>query len=419
MLDIPSTSPLNPPPQVEIRSRSRGGQPGNTNALKHGFYSSRLLNPDLLNKTSLAELKEKIPSLTSLSKPALTGHPFGSITRDPFLVDAYQIIQETLHFAYAQLLRFDSIASRVHLDYFLRLVHASYSFKVTLLKLRRRETFLLNLASNARSLYNWEFENLRLHLHPLFVPLRVEINRVNSDLPSSVGAHREPRSPLLVHDLAVPTPSQSTSSPRLTDDQWHLIQPFISALREHKRSFLKRHFPPRTNDRLLMDAILWKIATCARWHDLPSEVHVRSCQLLYRSLYRSGILPEIYTLLHHHLESRGCCTLPDLVQQGTFFIKNNQIQLSLGQSLTWEKFTALLLLQRSLFNLRRYHRRHADQPHQRDLSYRLPNLPSIRGPYTFRRPHPQPSIPFPFSEDSDSFEPIESSTAWKKWKAHE
>lgn len=54
-------------------TRKPGAPPGNTNALKHGFYSSHLTSTELsdLDQTSLTSLTDEIQSLRAISRRIL------------------------------------------------------------------------------------------------------------------------------------------------------------------------------------------------------------------------------------------------------------------------------------------------------------------------------------------------------------
>jgi len=101
---------------------------------------------------------------------------------------------------------------------------------------------------------------------------------------------------------------------------------------------------------------------------------VRACQDLYRALYRAGRMQAIYQQLQWHLNIYGETTLDELVERGCFLITGNRVHLSPSEELTWEKYTALLLLQQA-FHARRAIQREADlDRRRRGLFLRLPSL---------------------------------------------
>ena len=87
----------------------------------------------------------------------------------------------------------------------------------------------------------------------------------------------------------------------LTDDQWSLLQPL---------------FPPDplpgtrgripVNQRLVLDAVLWKISTATPWDLLPPSLPSReTCYRRYRQWQASGLLNRVFQQLHADLLDRG------------------------------------------------------------------------------------------------------------------
>ncbi|MCX6038185.1 MAG: transposase [Chloroflexi bacterium] len=161
----------------------------------------------------------------------------------------------------------------------------------------------------------------------------------------------------------------------LTDAQWLLLQETFLFLHDELDSSRKyRRRKPLPADRILLEGILWKLAGGLRWQDLPDDYPVRLCQDLYSALYRTGHMHAIYKQLHWHLNVYGEATLDELVERGCFVIAGNRVQLSPSEDLTWEKYTALLLLQQA-FRARRAIQREADlERRRRGNFYRLPSL---------------------------------------------
>ena len=52
-------------------SRKRGGQPGNLNALKHGFYSKHFLKSELKDLEEIGDLQEEIQMLRVVTRRLL------------------------------------------------------------------------------------------------------------------------------------------------------------------------------------------------------------------------------------------------------------------------------------------------------------------------------------------------------------
>ena len=193
----------------------------------------------------------------------------------------------------------------------------------------------------------------------------------------------------------------------LSAAQWLLLQETFISLHieiDSSRKYRRRMTQPA--DRILLEGILWKLAGGLRWQDLPKKYPLRACQDLYWALIRTGTMQAIYKQLHWHLNLYGEATLDELVEQGCFVIKGNCVQLAPSEDLTWEKYTALFLLQQA-FHARRVIQREADiERRRRGLFYRLPplRLPNFpRRPARLSTPGSPPNIPplSPFSEILD------------------
>ncbi len=130
----------------------------------------------------------------------------------------------------------------------------------------------------------------------------------------------------------------------------------INSSRKYKRN--KLGFPLR----VLVEAILVKLAFKLPWKDLPGFIKIihpnlpsfpwRKCQSLYSALYNSGFLQGMYKQLYSHFSRYSGTSLEKLVKQGCFQANNKSIFLVPGVPLTWQNFTALLLLQRGYHNYR-------------------------------------------------------------------
>jgi transposase len=443
------------PCPADRRGRRRGAQPGNLNARLHGFYAARHPHPAAQTLTQLkaaklqalavfdypqrqSPLRSVALSLPKGTASAVWGSTACSTTSG--VNSVLSLLQSLVSQTYAKALKVDAKTWRVDFALFMRAVHASASFKLRLFKLQQERLRLPSLAANAYLLYNWEFTDLRINEYPLFVPLSFGKNRANSLPFRPMSASSQP-------DMQPIRPSDyKTKTIGLTDDQWFLLNELLTTLREGQQFFKKYRRKSRFPDRLLLDAILWKLAVGARWQDLPSELPLRACQLLYKALCRSGRMAAIYTGLHNHLEEFGESTLESLVSQGCFQIVKNRVVLTPlpclpreagGEGpgvrekyppLTWEKYTALLLLQRALFNQRQRKRQEDLDRRSQGFSYRLPPLeplPSFRMP---RSPSARPIYNPPFNLEGhpslpytspDQFEPLESSMAYKKWRNHQ
>jgi transposase len=85
----------------------------------------------------------------------------------------------------------------------------------------------------------------------------------------------------------------------LTDQQWELLAPLLPPRPRRRGGQWK-------DDRLMLNAIFWRLNTGAPWRDLPERygphqtVHDR-----FTALQRSGLLDRILETLQFHLNERG------------------------------------------------------------------------------------------------------------------
>jgi hypothetical protein len=210
-----------------------------------------------------------------------------------------------------------------------------------------RQEHLRSLVREIPVLLRWEFNQRGIPARPAFVP------QVLENLHANLGWECH----------------------RLTGAQWLLLQETFASLHvalDSDRKYRRRK--PLPSDRVLFEGIFWKLANGLRWQDLQGKYPVRACQDLYCALYRSGHLQAIYKQLQWHLNVYGEATLDELVERGCFVITGNRVHLSPSEKLTWEKYTALLLLQQA-FHTRRAIQREADLERRRlGAFFRLPPL---------------------------------------------
>ncbi|HEY5269456.1 MAG TPA: hypothetical protein VII97_03910 [Anaerolineales bacterium] len=183
-----------------------------------------------------------------------------------------------------------------------------------------RQEHLRSLVRELPALLRWEFGRHGIPARPAFVPQELRNFHANS----------------------------VWESRRLTAAQWLLLQEIFSSLHielDSVRQYRRRK--PLPADRILFEGILWKLASGLRWQELQAGYPVRLCQDLYSALYRTGQMQAIYQQLHWHLNAYGETTLAGLVERGCFVITGNRVQLSPSEELTWEKYTALILLQQA------------------------------------------------------------------------
>ncbi len=83
----------------------------------------------------------------------------------------------------------------------------------------------------------------------------------------------------------------------LTDDQWLYVQPYLSDSQSDNH-----RGRPRSNDREVLNAILWILRTGASWGDLPDRYPPRStCWRRYSRWRRNGVLAAVLDALRVHL----------------------------------------------------------------------------------------------------------------------
>jgi len=167
---------------------------------------------------------------------------------------------------------------------------------------------------------------------------------------------------------------------------------------------------PRTSPRLLLDAIIWKLATGQNWDALPFGFPpLLICRKYYRRLLLSGRLYTLLFALYNYMRIETSTDLPGLLEAGVFTTTPSQkIALNPDAAPTWENYTALLFMQLARSAYTRLHRQHK-QAHP----ISLPLLPVFQGTASLsigmisglKTPEPELVI-----------QPLEESLAWKKWR---
>ncbi len=135
----------------------------------------------------------------------------------------------------------------------------------------------------------------------------------------------------------------------LTDEQWALIEPLLPPT----KSAATRGRPP-IDERLVLDAILWKLATNKPWYDLPvSQGAVQfpshqTCYRRFRQWTRTGLLNQILAAIFEDLLVRGGFDLQRALRDGTikFEYRDRGLKIFVNSQLqdTWQISTALILL---------------------------------------------------------------------------
>lgn len=350
-LGLPVSLPL-PPPGNSLGTRKRGGQPGNTNAFRHGLYSR--LNPQsghTSTKPSLIkyfDLNAETSLLWSLSENRHKLAQIASITRDGM--------------PHEELISWLRAITMI--------VGKNVKIIRTLHELGGRQEHMRSMVRNLHFLLNREFDRRGIPASSVFVPQEL-IN---------------------LHGNFEWKPYH------LSEGQWlHLREVFVSLQIELDSSRKYHRRKPLPSARFLFEGILWKLVNRIRWQDLPGKYPVRLCQDLYSALYRTGRMQIIYRQLHRHLNDFGESTLDVLVDRGCFVINGNRVRLSPSEDLTWEKYTGLFLLQQAFRSRRSIQNEENRERRRRGNFLRLPSLKihgsiyrSQRAPRQLPPPHSTP-----------------------------
>ena len=360
---MPSTFPTSQPANVPTCKRSnvptykRGAQPGNTNALKHGLYSTRHPSPFLhspaLGQSSLFS-DQPIQSLRQRLLDYLLTCPKAYDTR------TFLAWQRPIPAAIRSIERLTAAT----------------------LKLRIASAQLQLVAAQPLQLIRWGFhqEGIDRDIAP-----QPPFSSANPTGKSS-GVQTWKRS-------NVPTSF-------LSPTQWALIEPLLP-----HSPFIDQHSSihpgrPPSDPRLLLEPILWKLAHHATWADvsynfLPksgSPAHLSRAGVFgeggrrpggvtilryYRHLYTSGRLYTILNALYRHFETHSGTTLLALLEQGYFASPGRELVLAPAAPDTWQTRTALLLLQLASQNLRKLLRQKDFEQFARSPLFRQPALPFL------------------------------------------
>jgi transposase len=143
----------------------------------------------------------------------------------------------------------------------------------------------------------------------------------------------------------------------LSDEQWAKIEPLINP----PESAAIRGRPP-IDERLVLDAILWKLSTNKPWYDLPfSQGAVKfpshqTCYRRYRQWRRTGLLNQILATIFEDLLVRGGFDLQRALHDGTikYERRGRGLKIFIDPQLrgTWQISTALILLSIAARNAR-------------------------------------------------------------------
>lgn len=100
----------------------------------------------------------------------------------------------------------------------------------------------------------------------------------------------------------------------ITNEQWELIAPCLALppRKEHRGR-------KRTDDRPILDGILWILRTGAQWKDLPDRhPPYQTCHRRFQEWSQREVLLEILALLAQDMEERGKINLEECFIDGTF-----------------------------------------------------------------------------------------------------
>jgi len=157
----------------------------------------------------------------------------------------------------------------------------------------------------------------------------------------------------------------------LTDEQWAKIEPLLSppeSSPQRGEGRVRGHLLPRgrppIDERLVLDAILWKLSTNKPWYDLPvSQGSVQfpshqTCYRRYRQWTRTGLLNQIFAAIFDDLLVRGGFDLQRALHDGTIKIeyRGRGLKIIINPQFqnTWQVSTALILLGIAARNARLY-----------------------------------------------------------------
>lgn len=339
--------------------RKRGGQPGNSNALRHGLYSTHTPRPRTSPLKSSPSQKDPSGLLNDLQNGLIAAHK-----RD--LRENRQKLADCLAASMGGLPH-KEILSQVRAATII--VGKNLKAIRSIFELGGRQEHLRSIVGDLPALLRWEFSGRGIPVQSAFVPQKLDYLHANL----------------------------SWESPHLTNAQWLVLkETFISLHSEldfPRKYHRRKPLPP---DRFLLEGILWKLANGLRWRDLADKYSVRRCQELYSALYRSERMQIVYRQLQGFLDVHGRSALAELVEHGCFVISGNRVLLAPIETPTWEKYTALLLLQQG-YHARRSIRHAVDRERRRQGNYF--RLPPHRVPDPSCRSARSPSHP-PASSDS-------------------
>lgn len=138
----------------------------------------------------------------------------------------------------------------------------------------------------------------------------------------------------------------------LTDSQWLLLQPLLPRPAQDPRG------RPPLDERLILNAILWKLRSAAPWYDLPARFPShQTCYRRYRQWRRLGVMDQIYRTLYQDLQERGDFDLGNALRERAIVVVRKGLRwvIFVRPDLqdTWQAATALVILRQLLPRLNR------------------------------------------------------------------
>ena len=101
----------------------------------------------------------------------------------------------------------------------------------------------------------------------------------------------------------------------LNDEQWQVIEPLL--LKPERRADGRGR--PRTDDREVLNGILWILRSGARWQDLPERFpSYQMCHRRFQYWVDGGVFRQILEALAEDLRKRGKLDLAQCFIDGTF-----------------------------------------------------------------------------------------------------
>jgi len=129
----------------------------------------------------------------------------------------------------------------------------------------------------------------------------------------------------------------------LTDEQWALVKPLLPPPAPALRG------RPPSDERRVLNGILWKIRTTNPWYYLPADYpSYQTCYRHYIRWQRIGLMEKIYDVLFQHLEEKSGYDFRELILLGLINMKaygyryNVHIKMPLNED--WQISTSQIMI---------------------------------------------------------------------------